>query len=150
MENTQKRRKTMANANYQVSSKLNDGRIFVIAGDTADEFKANLTHILGSVGAEDLISTMATSIEGAPLTIESAVANLAQGLGARPVSSPTQTFTPSTGPSGKTCKHGEMTKRTGAGAKGPWKAFMCPSPKGTPDQCEPVWIRRTDSEWNTF
>lgn len=140
----------MANANYQVSSKLNDGRIFVIAGDTADEFKANLAHILGSVGAEDLISTMATSIEGAPLTIESAVANLAQGLGARPVSSPTQTFTPSTGPSGKTCKHGEMTKRTGAGAKGPWKAFMCPSPKGTPDQCEPVWIRRTDSEWNTF
>lgn len=140
----------MANANFQVSSKLNDGRIFVIAGDTADEFKTNLAHILGSVGAEDLISTMATSIEGAPVTIESAVANLAQGLGARPVSSPTQTFTPSTGPSGKTCKHGEMTKRTGAGAKGPWKAFMCPSPKGTPDQCEPVWIRRTDSEWNTF
>ena len=140
----------MANANFQVSSKLNDGRIFVIAGNTADEFKQNLTHILGDIGAENLISTMASSVEGAPTTIESAVANLAQGLGARPVSSPTQTFTPSTGPSGKTCKHGEMTKRTGAGAKGPWKAFMCPSPKGTPDQCEPEWIRRTDSEWNSF
>ena len=140
----------MANANFQVSSKLPDGRIFVIAGNTADEFKVNLTQILGDVGAENLISTMAASVEGAPASYEEAIGNLAKGLGARPVSNPTQTFTPSTGPSGKTCKHGEMTKRTGAGAKGPWKAFMCPSPKGTPDQCEPVWIRRTDAEWSTF
>jgi hypothetical protein len=140
----------MANANFQVSSKLPDGRIFVIAGDSADEFKQNLTHILGDIGAENLISTMASSVEGAPTTIESAVANLAHGLGAKPVSSPTQTFTASTGPSGRSCKHGEMTKRTGAGAKGPWKAFMCPSPKGTPDQCEPVWIRRSDAEWTSF
>ena len=140
----------MANANFQVSSKLSDGRIFLIAGNTADEFKINLTQILGDVGAENLISTMATSLEGPTMSYETAVGNLAQGLGASPVPSSTQTFTPSTGPSGRTCKHGEMTKRTGAGAKGPWKAFMCPSPKGTPDQCEPAWIRRTDSEWNSF
>ena len=136
----------MANANFQVSSKLPDGRIFVIAGDNADEFKGNLTQILGDIGAENLISTMATSIEGAPTSIDHAVSNLASGLGARPI----QTSTPSTGPSGRSCKHGEMTKRTGSGAKWPWKAFMCPSPKGTPDQCEPVWIRRNDSEWGTF
>jgi hypothetical protein len=150
MVNIPKRRKTMANANFQVSSKLSDGRIFLIAGNNADEFKTNLTQILGDVGAENLISTMATSLEGAPMSYATAVGNLAQGLGATPVSSPTQTFTQSTGPSGRTCKHGEMTKRTGAGAKGPWKAFMCPSPKGTPDQCEPAWIRRTDTEWSTF
>lgn len=140
----------MANANFQVSSKLPDGRIFVIAGDTADEFKSNLTHILGDIGAENLISTMASSVEGAPTTLGSAIANLAQGLGAKPAPSSTKTFTPSTGPSGRSCKHGEMTKRTGTGAKGPWKAFMCPSPKGTPDQCEPVWIRRSDTEWISF
>jgi hypothetical protein len=134
----------MANANFQVSSKLPDGRIFVIAGDTADEFEANLTRILGDIGSEKLMSTMASSIEGAPISMEQAVSNLASGLGARPVSAP------STGPSGKSCKHGEMTKRTGSGAKGPWKAFMCPSPKGTPDQCEPVWVRRNDAEWSTF
>lgn len=140
----------MANANFQVSSKLSDGRIFLIAGNTADEFKINLTQILGDVGAENLISTMATSLEGPTMSYETAVGNLAQGLGATPAPNTTQTFTPSTGPSGRTCKHGEMTKRTGAGAKGPWKAFMCPSPKGTPDQCEPAWIRRTDTEWSTF
>jgi len=140
----------MANANFQVSSKLSDGRIFLIAGNTADEFKVNLTQILGDVGAEGLLSTMATSLEGVPMSYATAVGNLAQGLGATPVPSSNQTFTQSTGPSGRTCKHGEMTKRTGAGAKGPWKAFMCPSPKGTPDQCEPAWIRRTDTEWSTF
>jgi len=27
---------------------------------------------------------------------------------------------------------------------------MCPTAKGTPDQCDPVFIRRNDAEWNTF
>ncbi len=43
-----------------------------------------------------------------------------------------------------------MTKRQGNGAKGPWKGYMCPTPKGTADQCDPVFIRRNDAEWNTF
>ena len=95
----------MANANFQVSSKLPDGRIFVIAGDTADEFKGNLTQILGDIGAESLISTMAVSIEGAPTTMAQAVGNLAQGLGATPAPAPTQTFSPSTGPSSLSLIH---------------------------------------------
>ena len=41
----------------------------------------------------------------------------------------------------KTCKHGEMTFRTGQSAKGAWKGYFCPSPKGTADQCEPQFIR---------
>jgi len=133
----------MANANFQVSSKLPDGRIFVIAADTSTEFKQNLAQILGDVGAESLITTMAQSIEGAPTSIDQAISNLAT-LGAKPISAPT------TAPSGRVCKHGDMTRRTGSGAKGPWKAFMCPSPKGTPDQCDPIWIRRNEPEWSTF
>lgn len=133
----------MANANFQVSSKLPDGRIFVIAADTSTEFKQNLAQILGDVGAESLITTMAQSIEGAPTSIDQAISNLAT-LGAKPISTPT------TAPSGRVCKHGDMTRRTGSGAKGPWKAFMCPSPKGTPDQCDPIWIRRNEPEWSTF
>ncbi len=61
----------MANANFQVSSKLPDGRIFVIAGNTADEFKGNLTQILGDVGAENLISTMATSVRRSKMNLTS-------------------------------------------------------------------------------
>jgi hypothetical protein len=137
----------MTVSKYQVSSKLPDGRIFVIGGDNYAEFKANLDSALGSVDAEGLLTTMATSLVGAPTSIAQAVANLAP-LGVTPA--PTQTFTPSTAPVGRTCKHGPMQTRTGTGAKGPWKAYMCPSPKGTPDQCDPQWIRRNDPEWSSF
>ena len=38
------------------------------------------------------------------------------------------------------CAHGLRTYRTGVGAKGPWQAWMCPTPKGTPGQCPPEWV----------
>jgi hypothetical protein len=136
--------------NYQVSNKLPDGRIFVIGGETFAEYKTNLVEVLGTDGADNVINQMASALEGAPISLQQAVSNLSS-LNATPVQvQESQTFTPSTAPTSKTCKHGEMTKRTGAGAKGPWKAFMCPSPKGTPDQCEPSWVRRNDPEWSSF
>ena len=64
-------------------------------------------------------------------------------------STPTQS-TPNIAPVGKTCKHGEMTKRTGTGAKGQWKAFMCPAPKGAFDKCKNAYVRAGSPEWNTF
>ena len=38
------------------------------------------------------------------------------------------------------CQHGPRTYREGNGAKGFWSAYFCPSPKGTVDQCDPLWI----------
>ena len=38
------------------------------------------------------------------------------------------------------CAHGPRTFRTGVGAKGPWQAWMCAAPKGTPGQCPPEWV----------
>lgn len=139
----------MSANNFQVSSKLPDGRIYVVGGENYAEFKSNLAEVLGPEGSETVINTMAASLEGISIDTK-AVANVAASLGATPVATPPQTLTPSTAPTGKTCKHGEMTKKTGASAKGPWKAFMCPSPKGTPDQCDPLWVRRNDPEWSTF
>lgn len=42
----------------------------------------------------------------------------------------------------RSCKHGEMQFRSGFSAKTnkAWSAFMCPTPKGTPDQCSAEWI----------
>lgn len=139
----------MANATFQVSSKLHDGRIFVIAGETYEEFKSHVSEVLGPDGCESMLTTMATSIEGAPVTIAQAVGNLA-ALGVTPVAPNAATYTPSTASTGRSCQHGVMTKRSGASAKGPWKAYMCSTPKGTPDQCEPVFIRRNEPEWNSF
>lgn len=42
---------------------------------------------------------------------------------------------------GMTCAHGPRQYVTGQGAKGPWKAWMCPTPKGSPDKCDPIWVR---------
>jgi len=137
----------MAGANFQVSSKLPDGRIFVIAADNFTDFKSHLTDVLGPEGSDKVLTTMATSIEGAP-SYEQAVNTVTATLGATPVVP--QTSSPSTAPVGRNCKHGPMTKRSGSSAKGPWKGYMCPTPKGTPDQCEPTFLKRNEPEWSTF
>lgn len=134
----------------QISSKLPDGRIFVVGGDDIDSFETNLKAILGLEKAQDVLGEMAASLSGAG-TASQAVQNIANAF---PGATVDHTVHPTQGaqlaPSNRSCSHGVMTRRSGQGAKGPWKGYMCPSPKGTPDQCEPVFIRRNDPEWNSF
>jgi hypothetical protein len=68
-----------------------------------------------------------------------AVETLYNAHGATPVEQPRTQSAPADG--AKACKHGEMKFRNGSSAKGPWKGYFCPSPKGTADQCEPQFIR---------
>ena len=139
--------------NFQVSSKLNDGRIFVVASETYAGFCEALEQAVGVEESQDLLKVMAQSLAGAPQTASQAVENIRQSYPNAQVdhtAHPTQTVGNTMGPEAKKCHHGVMTKRQGSGAKGPWKGYMCPSPKGTPDQCEPVFIRRNDAEWNSF
>jgi hypothetical protein len=60
---------------------------------------------------------------------------------------PTQSFQQAATPN---CAHGFRTARTGSGAKGPWRGWFCPSPKGTPDQCKAIFVDRGTPEWNSF
>lgn len=48
------------------------------------------------------------------------------------------------------CQHGSRTAKSGSSAKGPWRAWMCPSPKGDPSQCQPDWVTRGTPAWNNF
>jgi len=50
----------------------------------------------------------------------------------------------------KNCAHGPMTARSGQSARGPWKAWMCPTPKGTPDQCKAQFIDSKSPEFASF
>ena len=139
--------------NFQVSSKLPDGRIFVVASETFAGFCESLESAVGIEESQDLLKEMAQSLVGTPTTGVQAVQNIREALGADIIHTahPVAGGASNTGaPTSRSCSHGLMSKRTGAGAKGPWKAFMCPSPKGTPDQCEPVWVRRNDPEWTSF
>jgi hypothetical protein len=137
--------------NFQVSSKLPDGRIFVVAGETYTDFCAALENAVGIEESQDVLKVMAQSLVGAPTSPVQAVSNVRDAFPNAQVdhtAHPTQTS--SIAPQGRSCVHGGMTKRQGNGAKGPWKGYMCPTPKGTADQCDPVFIRRNDAEWNTF
>lgn len=40
-----------------------------------------------------------------------------------------------------TCAHGVRVYKNGQGQKGPWAAWMCALPKGSPGACDPEWIR---------
>jgi hypothetical protein len=64
----------------------------------------------------------------------------AQGFDANPFASATV----------PNCAHGPMTARSGSSAKGPWKAWMCPTAKGTPGQCAPNFLNRGTPEFNNF
>lgn len=46
------------------------------------------------------------------------------------------------------CVHGAMVARSGSGAKGPWKGWFCPTPKGTPDQCKAQFLNRGTPEFD--
>lgn len=73
-------------------------------------------------------------------------------LGATPVAAPVVPTTPAApatpavqaGPPGTqapSCPHGVKTYKTSKpGAAKTWKAWMCPTPQGTPGQCPPEWI----------
>ena len=138
--------------NFQVSSKLNDGRIFVVSSETYTGFCEALEQVVGVEESQDVLKTMAISLVGIPTSAVQAVANVTAAFGGNALidHSAHPMGGANVGPTSKSCKHGQMTQRTGNGAKGPWKAYMCPSPKGTPDQCEPAWIRRNDPEWSSF
>lgn len=43
------------------------------------------------------------------------------------------------------CAHGQRVKRSGTSSKGPWTAFFCPTEKGTPGQCEPLFKNRDNA-----
>ena len=119
---------------FQVNYKLNDGTLINLYATDVKELETGLND-LSMVAA--LIKSTAGELGGssAPTT-----ASVAAAFNATPVATSVQDVATSAG-SAPVCKHGPMTYKTGTSAKGPWRAWMCPSPKGAPDKCETSWIR---------
>ena len=152
----------MAEKNYVVNVKTKLGTIITVRGDSAAELDANIDGYIDrglSAKIGMLENDVVVHSQAVPLTVpqHDPVALVAETFGATPVAPP-QTFAPVPPPAAtapvatgaKTCPHGPMVARQGSGAKGPWKGWMCPTPKGTPGQCEPVWLNRSMPEWNEF
>lgn len=132
-----------------------DSPFIAIKGGTA----AEVADKIASIEAIGLFAT----VGNADVAFKAAF-NLGSTLGATPVQhpnsvpqpgyappipqAPQQAYAPPqaapVGPPGMavpTCMHGTKLYKTGNGAKGVWQAWMCPTPKGTPGQCPPEWVK---------
>ena len=116
---------------FQVNYKLNDGTLINLYATNVKELETSLND-LSMVSA--LIKSTSNELSGG--SSAPSVASVTAAFNATPV----QDVAASAG-TAPVCKHGPMTYKTGTSAKGPWRAWMCPSPKGAPDKCETSWIR---------
>jgi len=121
----------------QVNFKLADGTLINIYAATPAELEGSLATIQDTAA---LIGSVSAALGNAG-NIQHAI----QSLGATPVAQPSapvqQYSSPTSFPEGQ-CKHGALVWRESKpGAPKAWKGWFCPSPKGTPDQCEPKFVR---------
>ena len=108
-----------------------DGSLINVYADSAQELEQLLTIVQDTAA---LISTTRGALNNAS-GITANVNYAKAALGATPVQ-------PAKAQSGNACKHGERVWRESKpDAAKPWKGWFCPSPKGTPDQCEPKFVR---------
>lgn len=82
-----------------------------------------------------LTAVVGLAAPAAPVAAQNPVASIPAQ--AAPAVAPAAT----TGPPAPICLHGEKVFKSGVGQKGPWRAWFCPSPKGTPDQCKADFLR---------
>ena len=122
-------------ANATTKIQVNYGKDGVLVNVYADN-QAELETLLASVqDLSSLINSVNGSLRGTPAPT---VASVAESFNATPVAAPAPVVTEGQAP---TCKHGNMTFRTGTSARGPWKAWMCSAPKGATDKCDPIFLR---------
>lgn len=154
-------------SNYVVNVKTKVGTIITVRGTDATEFEANINALIGN-GINNSIAAMEELFLGMQPSQPSntGVSAVVAALGGTvisetpiPVATPPAVFAPVAPPSGvgaplgtasRACIHGEMTKREGEGPYGHYKAFMCPTPKGTPDQCKAIYLKKTEPDYATF
>ena len=125
-----------ASTKFQVNFKLVDGTLINIYAENSGELEGQLATIQDTAA---LIVATSAAFSGAG-NISNAVAAFA----ATPVAvQQAQGHIPSQPtPDPGSCKHGVMVWRESKpGAPKAWKGWFCPSPKGTPDQCEPKFVR---------
>jgi hypothetical protein len=131
----------MAELGFQVSTKTNDGTIFVIADATYSGFTQKLAEALDPSGAESLLQSMAKAFTGSqPMSTQ----QIAQAFNATVITPPQDAWgqpanAAPVATGGPVCKHGEPAKQVPAGvskASGkPYRAFYaCSRPQG--QQCD--------------
>jgi hypothetical protein len=120
---------------FQVNYKLNDGTLINLYAKDVKDLETGLAD-LGMVAT--LIKSTSNDLHGGAAT--PTVASVAESFNATPVAAAPAQPQVVEGQA-PTCKHGNMTYRTGTSARGPWRAWMCSAPKGATDKCDPIFLR---------
>lgn len=140
-------------SNYSFTTKVN-GDLLTVRGDSYDEFHNNLAVLVSNLqplttdigmlqAAGHAVPVVNTAAPAAPSTPASARDDW---------DTPAPAFAQAQVPS---CMHGPRTGRAAAYKSGPrmgqpYRAWFCPSPKGTPNQCSPIFLNPGTPEWDAF
>jgi hypothetical protein len=137
----------MTEKNVTVTVKTKLGSLVTLRADEPQEF-ADRVDAAASAGFGFAVTAFEGLINENAAT-PAAIDEIAKALGATVIAAPAPLVPvpPSGDVFSPTCKHGVKKHKAGQGAKGPWQAWMCPSPKGTADQCQPQWIRQGEPGW---
>lgn len=154
--------------NLSVNFKDANGVLYTFRADSPTEFVDRVNEA-EAAGMQYAVAAVMSLFGVEPKATHAITQQVAQQVNARevyeqpsgfqpvppPVSTPTFTSpTPQavapTEAGTRNCVHGPMIKRAGEGQYGPYKGYYCPTPKGTPDQCKPVYIKKGTPEWNAF
>ena len=120
-----------ATTKLQVNYKLADGTLINVYGDDVKDLEAQLN------GLNEVAPLIAST--SSAFGLRSAVATVTSVLGATPIDS--ASVNAAVIPEGS-CKHGPLVWRESKpGAPKAWKGWFCPSPKNTPDQCSPKFVK---------
>ena len=149
----------MTEKNYVINVKTKAGTIFTVRADSATELNNNVQDVIDNATNHYVVALEELLLDS-PATANP-IALVEQTLGATVISEtpiePAPAFAPKPPPvappttvGDKTCVHGVMIRRTGESAKGEWRAFFCPTPKGTANQCQAEFAKRGTAEWNSF
>jgi hypothetical protein len=118
---------------FQVSPKLADGTLINVRGRTGPEFAQNLEILKGSIPlVMAMMRELSTQAGQAPANpMPAALQAVQQGMPGAQVVEENQ----------YTCKHGNrVLRKSKPGAARDWTGYFCPTDRGTPDQCPPVFV----------
>ena len=119
-----------ADTKLQVNFKTSDGTLINLYAVSSAELESQLTAI------QDVATLIASTSQA--LGSSAGTAYVAQAFNATQVASAAPAAPIAEG----SCKHGALVWRESKpGAPKAWTGWFCPSPKGTPDQCEPKFVR---------
>ena len=121
-----------------------------IQGYTLEEYQAARDELIADLSKDaEAVALAKAAGHASPLTVApNATPDVpAPSTWEAPSAAAPPSFANATVPS---CQHGPRTAKSGSSAKGPWRAWMCPAPKGDPSHCQPDWVTRGTPAWNNF